>query len=107
MTNQRYSTTIPSVAIATAVADSDVIGYGPFGSGSLYVPAGSSLTTLTWYACETRDGTYLAAETAASAAVTSTVAFSQSHPIPAALAGARFIKAVGNAAGTIGVTLKD
>lgn len=107
MTNQRYSSTIPSVTVATSVASSEAIKYGPYASGSVYVPAGSSLTTLTWHACETEGGTYLAAEDASSAAVTQTVAASQTHPIPVALAGARFIKITGNAAGVVGVTLKD
>jgi hypothetical protein len=107
MTNQRYSATIPDVTVATAVANSQPINYGGFASGMVHVPAGSSLTTLTWHACLTEDGTYIAAEDAASAAVTQTVAASQAHPIPAALAGARFLKVTGNAAGTIGITLKD
>ena len=107
MTNQRYSTSIVDITVDTAVADSDAINYGPFASGSVYVPAGSSLTTLTWHACETRAGTYLAAEDAASAAVTQTVAASQVHPMPVALLGCRFLKITGNAEGTVGVTLKD
>ena len=104
--SDHYSISISSIAVGTAVASSEPIGYGLYSSGSVYVPAGSSLTTLTWHACETKDGTYLAAEDAASTAVTQTVAASQTHPIPVALLGARFIKATGNAAGTIGVTLK-
>jgi len=107
MTNQRYSQSIPDVTVATAVATSQVIRYGPWAGGMVYIPAGSSMTTLTWHACETEDGTYLAAEDAASSAVTQTVAASQAHPIPVALAGARFIKATANAAGVMGVTLKD
>ena len=107
MTSQRYSISIPSVAIGTDVANSDAIDFSSFTDGMVYVPAGSSLTTLTWHTCATIDGTYLAAEDASSAAVTQTVAASQAHPIPAALAGARFLKITGNAAGTVGVTLKD
>lgn len=107
MTNQHYSTSIPDVAVGTSVANSGAIGYGPFTAGMVYIPSGSSITTLTWYACETIDGTYLAAEDASSSALAQTVAQNQAHPIPAALAGARFIKATGNAAGVIGVTLKD
>lgn len=108
MSSNHYSATIPSVTVdGSAVADSEAIKYGAYASGSIYVPAGSSMTTLTWFACETVDGTYLAAEDAASAAVTQTVAASQSHPIPVALAGARFIKATANASGVMGVTLKD
>lgn len=107
MTNQRYSDSIPSVDVGTTVDSSDLIEFGSFATGMVYVPAGSSLTTLTWHTCESKAGTYLAAEDASSAAVTQTVAASQAHPIPAALAGARFLKITGNAAGIVGVTLKD
>tara|TARA_Y100000593_G_scaffold80998_1_gene151349 strand:- start:2659 stop:2883 length:225 start_codon:yes stop_codon:yes gene_type:complete len=73
----------------------------------VYVPAGSSITTLTWHAAEKPGGTYLAAEDASSSAVTQTVAASQAHPIPTALQGAQVIKATGNAVGTIDITMKS
>lgn len=107
MTTARYSTTIPAVVIGTTVDASDAIAFGDSETGMVYVPAGSSLTTLTWHASTEPNGTYLAAEDAVSAAVTQTVAASQAHPIPAALSGARFLKITGNAAGVVGVTLKD
>ena len=107
MTTARYSVSISSVIVDTNIADSTAINYGDFETGMVYVPAGSSLTTLTWHACATIDGTYLAAEDSASAAVTQTVAVSQAHPIPAALSGCRFLKITGNADGVVGVTLKD
>lgn len=106
MTNQRYAATMPDITVATAVANSQTIGYGPFASGMVHVPTGSSITTLTWHA-SVDDSTYEAAEDSASAAVTQAVAGGQAHPIPAALAGAKYIRATANAAGTIGVTLKD
>lgn len=107
MTTTRYSVSANSVAVGTTVAASDAIVFGDFANGMVYIPAGSSLTTLTWHASTELSGTYLAAEDAASAAVTQTVAASQSHPIPVALSGARFLKITGNAAGVVGVTLKD
>lgn len=107
MSNTRYSLTNDSVAVGTTVGASAAIDYGDFNDGMVYIPNGSSITTLTWHTALSRDGTYLAAEDAASAAVTQTVAADQAHPIPAALRGARFIKMTANAAGTVGVTLKD
>jgi|LakMenE01Jun11ns_1017448.scaffolds.fasta_scaffold9957538_6 hypothetical protein len=107
MTSAKYSVSIPSIAVGTTVAASDAIAFGDFETGMVYIPAGSSITTLTWHASVAQDGTYLAAEDASSAAVTQTVAASQAHPIPAALMGARFLKITGNAAGVVGVTLKD
>lgn len=107
MTNARYSNSAGSVAVGTSVAASDVIVFGDFASGMIHVPAGSALTTLTWHSSVEADGAYLAAEDAASAAVTQTVAAGQAHPIPSSLSGARFLKITGNAAGVVGVTLKD
>ena len=107
MTTARYSASIPSVVVATTVGSSDAIAVGDFETGMVYIPAGSSLTTLTWHASTEINGTYLAAEDATSTAITQTVAAGQAHPIPAALSGARFLKITGNAAGVVGVTLKD
>jgi hypothetical protein len=107
MTNARYSVSAGSVSVGTTVSASDAIAFGDFANGMVYIPAGSSLTTLTWHASVDVDGAYLAAEDAASTAVTQTVAAGQAHPIPAALSGARFLKVTGNAAGVVGVTLKD
>ena len=107
MSSNHYSVTMKEVTVGDAVADSEAIDYGSYASGMVFIPAGSSITALTWHACETINGTYLAAEDASSAAVTQTVAASQAHPIPVALLGCRYIKAVGDAAGVMGVTLKD
>ena len=107
MTNARYSVSIDTVSVDTAVANSSSINFDSFASGMVHVPVGSSLTTLTWHASTKIDGAYLAAEDAASAAVTQTVAAGQAHPIPVALNGARFLKITGNAAGVVSVTLKD
>ena len=107
MTSAKYSVSIASIAVGTTVAASDAIAFGDFDRGMVYVPAGSSLTTLTWHASTEQNGTYLAAEDATSTAITQTVGASQAHPIPELLIGARFLKITGNAAGVVGVTLKD
>lgn len=107
MTNARYGASIDSVSVGTAVADSTPVSYDNFAAGMVYIPSGSSLTTLTWHTSTSINGTYLAAEDAVSAAVTQTVAASQAHPIPVALNGARFLKITGNAAGVVGITMKD
>jgi hypothetical protein len=109
MTTAKYSVSIESinVALVANIADSTAINIGDFEFGMVHIPSGSSLTTLTWHSSTKIDGAYLAAEDASSAAVTQTVAAGQAHPIPAALSGARFVKITGNAAGVVGVTLKD
>lgn len=112
--------TSESVSITTAVGTTGEIRYGSYQQGTIHVPTGSSLTTLTWWtaphqtdgaASHTRReaGTYVPAYDNAGtpAAVTQTVAQTRTFPIPTELAGAAFIKAVGNAAGTIIVTKKS
>ena len=107
MTNARYGASIESVVVDTAVANSSAINYDNYVAGMVHIPAGSALTTLTWHVSTAINGVYLAAEDAASAAVTQTVAAGQAHPIPAVLSGARFLKITGNAAGVVGITVKD
>lgn len=106
MTTAKYSASIGTVAVATSVANSNAISFGDFEFGMVFVPNGSSLTTLTWHTSTDVNGTYLAAHNA-SGAITQTVAADRAYPIPADLVGARFLKITGNAAGVVGVTLKD
>lgn len=106
MTNSAYSVSIDGVAVATAVANSQTIGYVEFQSGSVHVPSGSALTTLTYHTSLKPDGPYIAAFNDSNAAVTRTVAAGRSYPIPDVLRGARFIRITGNAAGSVGLTLK-
>lgn len=105
-TTAKYSVSVESVVVATTVAGSDAINYGDFEKGMVSVPTGSSLTTLTWHVCGTEAGTYLPASNA-SGAITQTVSGGKAYPVPSDLQGARFLKITGNAAGVVGVTLKD
>lgn len=108
MTNARYSASIESVAVDTDVENGcDTIDYGDFAQGMVHIPEGSSLTKLTWYSSTKSDGTYLPADDASGTAVVQTVAASQSHPIPASLSGARFLRITGDAEGVVGITMKD
>ncbi len=103
---QRNADTHLAVVVGAAVADSDEIPYGNFAGGRFHVPAGSSITTITWYDAPVLGGTYLSSYTEAGVAITQTVAAGKSYEIPLSLASARALKAVGNAAGTIDVCLK-
>ena len=109
MTSAKYSLSIESVVVDTVLADSAAINYGDFEKGMVSVPTGSSLTTLTWHASGSEDGTYLPALSSAAvpAAITQTVSGGKVYPIPDDLRGARFLKITGNADGVVGVTLKD
>jgi hypothetical protein len=108
MSTVRHYQNIGAVTIsASAPASSTAIPYGEFSQGQIFVPSGSSLTTLTWHVYDPQAGAWVAAYAAdGTTAVTSTVAASRAVPIPASLAGASMIAAVGNAAGTVNVEVK-
>lgn len=107
MTTQRYSAHIPAVTIGTTVAASVAIDFSSSETGRVHIPAGSSLTTLNWYASLTDNGVYTQVRDGSNADVTSTVAAGFNYAFPAALIGARFVKIVGNAASVAGITMKD
>jgi hypothetical protein len=96
-----------SVMIDTVVADATAIDLRNYAGGSVSIPSGSSVTTITVYGCHTVDGTYLAAYDNADAAVTLTVAASRCVQLPDAVFGYPFIKLVGDADGTCTLFLKS
>ncbi len=106
MALHRFSTTLLSVTVDTAVADSQEILYSEYTSGEVHVPTGSSITTLTWHVAPEAGGTYLPAQDYDGAAVTQTVAQTKAYPIPLSLIGSVALKIVGNAAGTVDLSLK-
>jgi hypothetical protein len=105
MNNGRFCTKQP-VSVTAVAATTGSIDYRGFASGMVYVPAGSAIILLTWYAAEDPSGTFYAVDDGAGGAATSTVAASSSVQIPVMCLGAGALKAVGNDAGTIIVSLK-
>jgi hypothetical protein len=96
------------VSMTNSSSTSGVIDYRGFDKGEIYIPSGGSSTSITWYTCATKDGTFLVAkDVGTNGAVT--VAVGYAYQIPTALAGAAYIMGVLNASETIsvGVTLKD
>lgn len=102
----RLSNTIPSVTIGTTAAASAEILLGPYAGGMLFVPTGETVVTLTWYAAEKPGGTYLLAYDEDNVAITQTVAAGHANAMPSALFGCRAVKAVGDAAGTMAISMK-
>jgi hypothetical protein len=105
---ERFSTTIVTVTSGVTAAASDEILFGSYAGGIVFLPAGVGVTTITWYVAEKPGGTYLLAYDEDGTAVTQTVSHTKAYAIPAALYGARAIKAVASAgtASTIIVSLK-
>ena len=86
-----------------------------YASGEIAIPAGSTLTTLTFFvnmpAVVAPDlpstGTYYAAYDATPAAVVMTVAAGRAYPLPSAILGAAMIQIRGNTSQPVGITLKS
>ena len=95
-TAQIVGFSVPASAAGTGLA------FGSASAGQVRVPAGSSITSLTWYSGDTISGPWYAIQTSA----VSTIAASQSDLIPASCFACAFLLPVGNAAGTINIDLK-
>jgi hypothetical protein len=104
----RFPQTLVDVSVTDAIATCDVIPFGSYSSGIVFVPttAGASVTSLTYYVCEKADGTYLPLSDQDAVAVAQTVSHTKAYEMPSALFGARFVKILANAAGTLTLTLK-
>jgi hypothetical protein len=104
----RLSNTILEVTVDTTAAASEEINFSGYAGGVVFIPttAGASITTLTWYAAEKSGGTYLPLSDEDGVAVAQTVSHTKVYALPSALYGCRFLKAVGNAAGTIIISVK-
>ena len=99
-----------TVAVTASAATTGTIDFSEYAGGCIYVPTGSSLTSLTFHIAPKYDGTYLAAyddsSLSAPAAVVLTVSAAKAYPLPACLYGAGAFKMVGDTTGTVYVTLK-
>lgn len=107
MTNSRYTASIGSVAVGTAVANSAAIDFSGSDRGMVFVPSTATFATLTWHASTSVNGTYLPARNESNVAVTTTVLAGQAYPIPEVLRNASFLKITGDVAGVVGLTMKD
>lgn len=94
-----------TITAGTTASGSTAIPFGDFAGGHVYIPNGSSITTLTMHA--SADGVTYYEVYSAGAALSVTVAADKSADFPDGVFGARFLKLVANAAGTVYVTLKS
>ena len=92
--------------LTDTLADAQYIPVENAEFGSIQVPAGITSVTLTYYACDTEDGTYLAAYDGTTA-LTDTVAASRAVKMKAGvIEGRAYIKIIGNADDTLNADLK-
>lgn len=102
----RWHTSEGSVTVETSVGSSGDIGYGEYIHGTLYVPAASSLTTLTFFGYDATNDAWVQIYDSSNAAVSRTVAASRAYAIPAECNGCSLLRIVGNATGAVVVSLK-
>ena len=104
--------TAGTVALTASLSTTPEIHYHSMAGGTVYIPTGSPITSLTWYCAEnpsgdaTLAGTYIAAYDFSGSAATQTVVAPGAYPIPVALFGAGMLKCVVNSAGSVTITLK-
>ncbi len=99
-------TTVASYALNTAANTTPEIPFDGRG-GVIFVPVGSSITSLTYYAAEKVGGTYLPLYQADGATpVTQTVTSGKAYDMPPQVFGCRAIKIVVNTAGSVFITQK-
>jgi len=104
----RLSRTSAAVTVTDAVATCEEISYGSYAGGFVFVPASSGITTLTFWVAEKLGGTYVAAYDQFNVPITLTVSntTARGYALPTALYGAIGVKIVGDAAGTVKLSLK-
>ena len=98
--------TDPALTLNTALNTTPEIDIAEFGQGEIYIPSGSTITSLTFNVCPYSGGVYLPAQDTTGAAVTLTVAAAKAYPLPAVIFGAALLKIVTNAAGAVFINLK-
>lgn len=94
-----------SIALKTDDTTKEIIF--PARGGTIFIPAASPITSLTYWAAEKAGGTYLPLyEADGSTAVTQTVEAGRAYDMPAAVFGCLAIKIRVNSNGSVFITMK-
>lgn len=96
---------LPDVSLTTALGTTPNFDFRKWAGGNIMIPAGSSITSLTFYS-SLDDGNYVPLNDSTGSAVALTVAASGSYPIPDAVFGCSDIKIVSDAAGSVDMLFK-
>lgn len=102
----RQAGTRLTIGLNTAIGTTEEIPFETASGGTLYIPAGSPITSLTFYAAPVRSGTYLPLYDKAAAAVTMTVSAGKCYELPGAVFGCLALKIITDAAGNVDLTVK-
>lgn len=104
-----------ALSLTAALNTSPPINFEGFSGGMIGIPAGSPITSLTWYSApaittnesaDTQPGTFLPANNSAGTATVQTVVAGKAYQIPVELFGAAYVACVVNSAGPVDITLK-
>lgn len=92
-------------SLTTASTTAEIV-YGGVHYAVIFVPTGSSITSLTFHAAPKSGGTFLPLYDTFGDAVVLTVAAGKAYPVPSACQGVGAIKMVGDAAGDVKVSFQ-
>ena len=95
-----------SVAITTSAATTGTVAFKNHRAGTVYIPAGSDITSLTFHVAPKPGGTFVPLY-AATVAVALTVVHTRAYALPAALAGCKAFRMVGSHAGTVHISFQE
>lgn len=96
-----------SKAITTSEATTARLDISKFSSGTVHIPSGETVVTLTFYSAPNSAGTFLPLYDTAGNAVTLTVVNGRAYQIPAAVFGSAIVKMIGNVACTAHFSFKS
>ena len=86
------------VGVGTSVGNSKPFCFGDYGGGMIMVPSTEGTPTLTFYTCDTEDGTFMQVfPYDSTSGLSVTVAASVAKEIPPQLFGAHYVKIVASA----------
>ena len=95
-----------SVTLATTLGNTPVIGTEGAAGGVIFIPSGSTITTLTYHAAPDSGGTFLPLHDSEGMAITQAVAAGNAYDLPSPCYGAGALKIVSDAAGAVELSLK-
>lgn len=95
------------VALTDTLGTTQVIDKRTFVGGTIFLPTGSSSTSLAFYGAATEDGEFVALYDNTPSAATLTVSDGNGYEMPDCIATVPFIKIVSDASETLPISLAD
>lgn len=103
---RRHHRSLNPIALTNALGTTTEIDTSTAAGGNVLIPAGSPITSLTYYGASAPGGAYVAVQDQFGSAVTQTVAAGKGYPLPDACFGYAAIKLVANTSANVELSLK-